>query len=70
MQANMWKEIKKITEESELQKMLFGLRIQLKDAYKQKFNGKLKDTSTLKKLKKNIARVLMQLNNIKKAKHA
>ncbi len=66
----MWKEIKKITEESELQKMLFGLRIQLKDAYKQKFNGKLKDTSTLKKLKKNIARVLMQLNNIKKAKHA
>jgi len=66
----MWKEIKKITEESKLQKMLFELRTQLTDAYKQKFAGNLKDTSILKKLKKNIARVLLQLNNIKKINHA
>ena len=52
--------------ESELQKLLFELRTQLKKLYVDKFAGKLKDTSQIKKIRKNIARVLQKLNNLKK----
>ncbi len=60
------KKIKEMNTEPELQKLLFELRTQLKKLYVDKFAGKLKDTSQIKKIKKNIARVLQKLNNLKK----
>lgn len=62
----MEKRIAEMKTESELQKLLFELRNKLKQLYVDKFSGELKDTSLIKKTKKDIARVLQQLNNLKK----
>ncbi len=65
---NMQNDIKKMTEEGKLQSLLHQLRTELNQAYAKKFAGKLKDTNSIKRIKKNIARVLMQINKVKKTK--
>ena len=58
----------KITEGA-LQKELYALRRKLADLYKQKLMGELKQTHLIKYTKKQIARVLTKINQLKKKKN-
>lgn len=55
----------KVTEGA-LQKELYVLRKKLADLYKQKIMGELKQTHLIKYTKKQIARVLTKINQLKK----
>ncbi len=52
--------------EGSLQKELFALRKKLADLYKQKLAGELKQTHLIKYTKKQIAKVLTKINQLKK----
>ena len=51
--------------ESELQKELYRLRQDLLKLHKDKIEGDLKQTHKIKQIKKEIARVLTKLNQLK-----
>jgi len=51
--------------EGKLQSTLYALRKELKGLYKEFLDGKLKDTSKLRILRKEIARTLTKINQLK-----
>ena len=59
-------DLKKYTNESEIQKKLHELRMSLVKLRVKLANGKLKKTHQIKETQKDIARLLTKLNEIKK----
>ncbi len=66
MTKNIKEMIKDIKEEGKLQSILYELRQKLVELKKQHIEGKLKDTSKLRKIRKDIARVLTKINQLKR----
>ncbi len=56
------------SKEGELQSQLYKLRQKLKQLYKKKLEGKLEKTHLIKETRKEIARILTKINQLKHGK--
>ncbi len=66
MAKSVWADINNITKEGKLQSLLYKLRNEYMELKRKFIRGELKDTASLRLARKNIARVLTKINQIKR----